>query len=178
MGVKRPPEPLVWVSPSLVSLPSWPLKTSVPWFRQCFPSPFYPFPSPDISLLLLSLSSPTSLSYQSKRVDVRQLQHHSSWKWDRLGPGTWDTLLQCLHLDKHLREQQNKQKGGQTTQATSPAQPLDPPLPSPHMRNQLASLLSEQARETVTCFCPLVLQQEPPKILVWISCLASSISID
>ena len=27
--------------------------------------------------------------------------------WDRLEPGTWDTLLQFLHLDKHLLEQQN-----------------------------------------------------------------------
>ena len=98
--------------------------------------------------------------------------------------GTWDPLLQCLHLDKGLLEQQNTKKlygtknncthaqlgqimdkkiqkdknkkptatseepgakagycacplhtvprkGGQTTQATAPARPLDPPLPSP-----------------------------------------------
>ena len=32
------------------------------------------------------------------------------WYWDRLGPGTWDPLLQCLHLDKRLLEQQNTKK--------------------------------------------------------------------
>ena len=32
----------------------------------------------------------------------------SRWSlWDRLGPGTWDPLLQGLHLDKRLLEQQN-----------------------------------------------------------------------
>ena len=29
---------------------------------------------------------------------------------DRLGSGTWDPLLQCLHLDKRLLEQQNTKK--------------------------------------------------------------------
>ena len=34
------------------------------------------------------------------------------WKsnWDRVEPGTWDPLLQCLHLDKRLPEQQNTKK--------------------------------------------------------------------
>ena len=30
--------------------------------------------------------------------------------WDRLGPGTWDPLVQCLQLDKHFLEQQNTKK--------------------------------------------------------------------
>ena len=29
---------------------------------------------------------------------------------DRLGPGIWDPLLQCLHLDKRLVQQQNTKK--------------------------------------------------------------------
>ena len=29
------------------------------------------------------------------------------WFWDRLALGIWDPLLQCLHLDKCLLEQQN-----------------------------------------------------------------------
>ena len=33
-----------------------------------------------------------------------------SRSWDRLGPGTWDTLLQCFHLGKRLLEQQNTKK--------------------------------------------------------------------
>ena len=72
VGDKWPPEPLVSASLHLVSLPSWLLGVSVPSFRQCFPfPPPFPFPSPEISLLL-------SLSCPSDRVDVRQLQHHSS----------------------------------------------------------------------------------------------------
>ena len=90
---KRPPEPLVSASASLVSLLSWPLGVSVPSFRQCFPPPLVPFPSPlSLSPLFLSLSWNLStslsvlsslcplllLSYPSKTVDVRQLQHHFS----------------------------------------------------------------------------------------------------
>lgn len=38
--------------------------------------------------------------------------YNSSWtssssSWDRLGPGTWGPLPQCLHLDKCLLEQHN-----------------------------------------------------------------------
>ena len=40
-------------------------------------------------------------TYQVKRG------HETSWY---LGPGTWDPLLQCLHLDKCLLEQQNTEK--------------------------------------------------------------------
>ena len=32
------------------------------------------------------------------------------WFWDRLGPGTWGPLLQCLHRGKRLLEQQNAKK--------------------------------------------------------------------
>ena len=82
VGDKWPPELRVSVSPHLVSLPSWPVGTSVPSFRQHFPQlcPFSPFflslfvlsflfSSPEISLLLcpsLPLSS-------SDRVDIWQL---------------------------------------------------------------------------------------------------------
>ena len=44
------------------------------------------------------------------------LPPNSSWSpcvpsvWDGLGPGTWDLLLQRLHLDKHLSKQQNTKK--------------------------------------------------------------------
>ena len=27
---------------------------------------------------------------------------------DRLNPGTWDLIMQCLHLDKHLQQQNTK----------------------------------------------------------------------
>ena len=40
VGDKRPPEPLVSVSPRLLSLPFWPLAASEPTFRQLWPLPF------------------------------------------------------------------------------------------------------------------------------------------
>ena len=50
VGDKRLPEPLVSVSPRLVSLLSRPLKASAPSFGQYFLPPICPFPSLDISL--------------------------------------------------------------------------------------------------------------------------------
>ena len=38
------------------------------------------------------------------------LQNYTYSYWDRMGPGTWDPLLQCLHPDKDLLEQQNTKK--------------------------------------------------------------------
>jgi len=59
------------------------------------------------------------------------------------------------------------------TQATPLAWPLDRPLPSPHIRNTHSPLRSQQARETVVCFCSRLLPQSPQQSLAWISCLAS-----
>ena len=89
MGDMWPPELLVSASSHLVSLPSWPLGTSGPSCSHCFPlSPlyFFPhhfpfplclFPSLEISLYF-SLYPFLLLSSPSERVDIRQLQHHSS----------------------------------------------------------------------------------------------------
>ena len=40
---------------------------------------------------------------------VRAASFQTRWR-DRLGPGSWDTLLQCFLLDKHFLEQQNIKK--------------------------------------------------------------------
>ena len=98
MCEQQPPEPLVSASPRLVSLPFWPLWASIPSFRyqyphsgnaslhslsffpHHFPFPLCPFPSPDIALLLLSLSSPTSLlSFREGGSQAATASFFSAW---------------------------------------------------------------------------------------------------
>ena len=45
-----------------------------------------------------------------RRVSQQELWSWNETGWD-LGPGTGDPLLQCLHLDKRLLEQQTKNNG-------------------------------------------------------------------
>ena len=49
----------------------------------------------------------------AKRVDLK-CSHHTikmvAMGQDVRQAGTWDPLLQCLHLDKHLLEEQNTKK--------------------------------------------------------------------
>lgn len=63
-------------------------------------------------------------------------------------------------------------RGGPTTCATPLARPLDPPLPSPHSRNQLAPPRGAGKGKCCLFLLPL-LQPEPQQSLARISCLAS-----
>ena len=61
-------------------------------------------------------------------------------------------------------------RGGQTTQATPLARPIDTPLPSPHKRNQL-SPPQGASKESLTCSHSPCCSKGPSK--AWISFLAS-----
>lgn len=63
-------------------------------------------------------------------------------------------------------------RAGPTTCATPLARPLDPPLPSPHSRNQLAPPRGA-GKGTCCLFLLPLLQPEPQQSLARISCLAS-----
>ena len=64
----------------------------------------------------------------------------------------------------------NYQRGGQTTQATPLARPIDTPLPSPHKRNQLFPSQGA-SKESLTCSHSPCCSRGPSK--AWISFLAS-----
>ena len=64
---------------------------------------------------------------------------------------------------------QHHQRGGQSTKATPPAQPLDPPLPSPHGRNQLIRppFGKQVGKGTCCLFSVRGPNKALPEFLVW-----------
>ena len=98
VGDKWPTETLVSVSPCLVSLPFWPLGASVPSLGQCFPLLLVLLPL--LASLYSSFLRPLLLlSFPFERVDVGQLQHHSS---QLVRPcSLW---LAVVHLDRWQAE--------------------------------------------------------------------------
>lgn len=67
---------------------------------------------------------------------------------------------------EHAPWTQHHLRGGQNTEATAPAQPLDTSLPSPHARNKLAPPKgAREAMESVACSCSSLLQQRSQKNL-------------
>lgn len=94
---------LLLASPRLVSMPSWPLGTSVLSFRQCFSPPIcslsltiFPFPIvpfPFLKFFYFSLCPLLLLSYPSETVDIGQLQYHSS---QLMRPDSSGLQMACL----------------------------------------------------------------------------------
>ena len=91
-----------------------------------------------------------------------QLPLLKSWEQKR-GSGTKAGYSTC-----HLHS--TPTRGGQTTQATPLARPIDTPLPSPHKRNQL-SPAQGASKESLTCSHSPCCSRGPSK--AWISFLAS-----
>ena len=60
----------------------------------------------------MELVKGTSARKKMKRKDLdpERGDPGSEMGWD-LGPGTWDPLLLCLHLDKHLQKYKESTRG-------------------------------------------------------------------
>ena len=100
-----------------------------------------------------SVSNQIQRNYKGLKITVCMCSW-GNYEQDTQRPKSQLPLLRSLEQKQgtaHAPCTQHHPGDGQTTSATPPARPLDLPLPSHHIRNQLAPL-RERAREPVTCF--------------------------